>query len=120
MKVVEDKERPIVGVVEWVKVKGKKGTKTVKAKVDTGATRTSIDSTLSSEVGLVPLADSVQVRSAVASIPTSRPIMRAEIIIHQQRFMLRVSVDDRSKMKYPVLIGRDLLQESKFLIDPMI
>jgi hypothetical protein len=46
--------------------------------------------------------------------------MRAEIIIQQQRFTLRVSVEDRSKMKYPVLIGRDLLQESNFIIDPII
>jgi hypothetical protein len=120
MNAVKDQERPVVGVVEWVKVKGEKGMKKVKAKVDTGAARTSIDSKLSSVVGLVPLADTVQVRSAVASTPTSRPIMRAEIIIHQQRFTLRVSVEDRSKMKYPVLIGRDLLQESNFIIDPVI
>jgi hypothetical protein len=114
MNAVKDQERPVVGVVEWVKVKGEKGMKKVKAKVDTGAARTSIDSKLSSVVGLVPLADTV------ASTPTSRPIMRAEIIIHQQRFTLRVSVEDRSKMKYPVLIGRDLLQESNFIIDPVI
>jgi hypothetical protein len=48
----------------------------------------------------------------------TKKITKAEIIIHQQHFSLPVSLEDRSKMKYEVLIGRDLLEKSFFLIDP--
>ena len=118
MKMAVKRDTKIVGVVEWVTVKGEKGLKTVKAKLDTGAFRTSVDFKVASEVGLGPVVDTVKVRSAVATNSETRALVEAEIIIHQQRFELPVSVDDRSRMKYTVLIGRDLLEKSNFLINP--
>lgn len=112
------RDRKIVGVVESTTVKGEKGRKTVKAKLDTGAVRTSVDFKVASEVGLGPVTDTIKVRSAVAANSETRALVEAEIIIHQQHFRLPVSVDDRSRMKYTVLIGRDLLEKSNFLIDP--
>jgi hypothetical protein len=95
-----------------------KGKRTVKVKLDTGAVRTSVDFKLASEVGLGPMVDTVKVRSAVATNSSTRALVEAEIVIHQQHFRLPVSVDDRSRMKYTVLIGRDLLEKSNFLINP--
>jgi len=109
------KDGKIVGIIELVTVKGKKGMKTVKAKLDTGTDRTCVDYDLAAEVGLGPLVDTIKVRSTSGK---THVLAEAEIIIHQQHFSLPVSLEDRSKMKYEVLIGRDLLERSIFLIDP--
>ena len=112
------KDGKIVGIIELVTVKGEKGMKTVKAKLDTGTDRTCVDYGLAAEVGLGPLVDTIKVRSTSGNNPETHVLAEAEIIIHQQHFSLPVSLGDRSKMKYEVLIGRDLLERSIFLIDP--
>ena len=112
------KDGKIVGIIELVTVKGKKGMKTVKAKLDTGTDRTCVDYNLAAEVGLGPLIDTIKVRSTSGKNPETHILAEAEIIIHQQHFSLPVSLEDRSRMKYEVLIGRDLLERSVFLINP--
>ncbi len=112
------KDGKIVGIIELVTVKGEKGMKTVKAKLDTGTDRTCVDYDLAAEVRLGPLVDTIKVRSTSGNKPETHVLAEAEIIIHQQHFSLPVSLEDRSKMKYEVLIGRDLLERSNFLIDP--
>ena len=99
----------IVGIIELVTVKGKKGMKTVKAKLDTGTDRTCVDYNLAVEVGLGPLIDTIKVRSTSGNNPETHILAEAEIIIHQQHFVLPVSLEDRSRMNYEVLIGRNLL-----------
>ena len=116
MSVVE--ERDIIGVVASVKLKGQKGEKIVKAKIDTGADRTSIDMKIASEIGLGPIMDTVKVKSATAENSETRLVVEADIIIHEKKFTVNACLDDRSKMKYNVLIGKDLLEKSNFLIDP--
>lgn len=108
----------VVGLVEPIKIKGEKRTKRVAAKIDTGADRTSVDIKLASEVGLGPVTDTAKVRSATGNTSEIRPVVEAKIIIHDRSFTLNVSLDDRSKMKHEILIGRDLLARSDFLIDP--
>jgi len=112
------KDGKIVGIIELVTVKGEKGMKTVKAKLDTGTDRTCVDYDLAAEVGLGPLVDTIKVRSASGKNPETHILAEAEIIIHQQHFSLPVSLEDRSRMKHEVLIGRDLLEMSVFLINP--
>ncbi len=112
------KDGKIVGIIELVTVKGEKGMKNVKAKLDTGTDRTCVDYGLAAEVGLGPLVDTIKVRSTSGNNPETHVLAEAEIIIHQQHFSLPVSLEDRSKMKYDVLIGRDLLERSIFLIAP--
>ena len=116
MEIIKDGK--VVGIIELVTVKGEKGMKTVKAKLDTGTDRTCVDYGLAAEVGLGPLVDTIKVRSTSGNNPETHVLAEAEIIIHQQHFSLPVSLADRSKMKYEVLIGRDLLERSIFLIDP--
>jgi hypothetical protein len=116
MEIIKDGK--VVGIIELVTVKGEKGMKTVKAKLDTGTDRTCVDYGLAAEVGLGPLVDTIKVRSTSGNNPETHVLAEAEIVIHQQHFSLPVSLADRSKMKYEVLIGRDLLERSIFLIDP--
>ena len=108
----------IVGLIELVTVKGKNGMKTVKAKLDTGTDLTRVDDNLAAEVGLGPPVATVKRRSTSSNKPETHVLVKAEIIIHQEHFSLPVSLEDRSKMKYDVLIGRDLLERSPFLIAP--
>jgi hypothetical protein len=112
------KDGNILGIIESVTVKGKNGMKTVKAKLDTGTDRTCVDYTLATEVGLGPLVDTIKIRYVSNKKPETHILAEAEIIINQQNFSIPVSLEDRSGMKYDVLIGRDLLDISVFLINP--
>jgi hypothetical protein len=58
------------------------------------------------------------VKSALGDEVRSRPLIRAIVQIDGEKFALPVSVDDRSDMRYPVLIGMDILRLGHFLIDP--
>lgn len=116
--VVVTKERKLVGPIEYVKVIGHNGEARVKGKIDTGATRTSVDVWLAANIGLGPTVSVAKVKSALVDEVRSRPLVRAIVEIDGEKFALPVSVDDRSDMRYPVLIGMDILRLGHFLIDP--
>jgi hypothetical protein len=111
------KERIVIGPVEYVKIIGHNGEARVKGKIDTGAARTSVDVWLAANIGLGPTVDVARVKSALDEV-RSRPLVRGKVEIAGQEFALAVSVNDRSDMRYPVLIGMDILGLGRFLIDP--
>lgn len=115
---MKKKERIIIGPIEYVKVTGHHGEARVKGKVDTGATRTSVDVWLAANIGLGPTVDVAKVKSALLDEARSRPLVRAVVEIAGEQFALPVSVNDRSDMRYPVLVGMDILGLGRFLIDP--
>jgi hypothetical protein len=45
-----------------------------------------------------------------------RPVVEMEICIGSKRFLAQVNLNNRSKMTYPMLIGRNILKKS-FLVD---
>ncbi len=108
----------MVGATEYVKVIGHNGEARVKGKIDTGASRTSVDVWLAANIGLGPTVSVSKVKSALIDEVRSRPLVRAVVEIDGEQFTLPVSVDDRSDMRYPVLIGMDILRLGHFLIDP--
>ena len=112
------KERVIIGPIEFVKVIGHHGEARVKGKIDTGATRTSVDVWLAANIGLGPTVDVAKVKSALLDEVRSRPLVRSIVEIAGEKFALPVSVNDRSDMRYPVLVGMDILSTGRFLIDP--
>jgi alpha-L-glutamate ligase-like protein len=117
----------------------------VEAKIDTGADSTSIDIELAKQLGFnetlktfeekiagrdvmkelsktereaffaaIPdLADTASVQSSHGT--SYRPMIRIECVIDTLAIPAKVSVIDRSRMEYPVIIGRKNLR--KFLID---
>lgn len=88
---------------------------TVKAKLDTGAFRTSIDKNFADLLGLTPLLEKVYVKSA--SGESFRPTAKASFTLGGKKINTVVSIVDRSGMKYPVIVGyRDL---KDFLIKPV-
>lgn len=115
---MKSKERIIIGPIEFVKVTGHHGEARVKGKVDTGSTRTSVDVWLAANIGLGPTVDVAKVKSALLDEVRSRPLVRAIVEIGGEQFALPVSVNDRSDMRYPVLVGMDILRLGRFLIDP--
>jgi len=115
---MKKRERIIIGPIEFVKVTGHHGEARVKGKIDTGATRTSVDVWLAANIGLGPTVDVAKVKSALLDEVRSRPLARAIVEIAGEQFALPVSVNDRSDMRYPVLVGMDILRLGRFLIDP--
>lgn len=110
------KDRTVIGLYEAVTFLSNGNSKEVIVRIDTGATRSSIDVKLAASLKLGPVLTSKMVRSAHGS--TLRPLVDAEIIIAGKKIKSTFTIADRNKMKYKVLIGQDILREACFLIDP--
>jgi hypothetical protein len=109
----------LIGPVEYVKVIGHHGEARVKCRIDTGASRTSVDVWLAANIGLGPTVDVAKFKSAFLDEVRTRPLVRGIVEIAGVRFTLPVSLEDRSDMRYPVLLGMDILKSGRFLIDPI-
>jgi len=109
-KSTEEPENVTVGYIEEVVVTGTQGTKTVLAKSDTGATRTSIDAKLAAEIGTGPILDIVTIKSGSVKSGRSRPVVDLVVGVGGTQHTVTASVEDRSHMDYPLLLGRDILK----------
>jgi hypothetical protein len=107
--------KAIVGLTENITIKGNSHSKELVARVDTGATKSSIDIGLAAELKLGPVIDSRLIKSAHGT--KLRPVVEVSIIISSKEVKARFTVADRSHMRYPVLIGQNILKQG-FLIDP--
>lgn len=108
--------RKVIGLYQDVTIYGKKKKKTVRARIDTGATNNAIDTALKEELGLGPILKTKLVRSTHGS--TVRPVIDIEISLAGEKFKAPFTAADRGHMKYKVLIGQSILKNSNFLIDP--
>ncbi|HSB07227.1 MAG TPA: RimK/LysX family protein [Thermodesulfobacteriota bacterium] len=100
------------------------------ARIDTGAATSSLDAQelkvgggfaefkLSEKFGgrqlRLPIVDWRHIRSSEAR--ERRPIVEIEFCIGPKRVRARVNLNDRSKVKYPLLLGRNILKEN-FVVD---
>ena len=105
----------VIGLTEKVNVNHQKGRKAVIAKIDTGATKSSIDTNLAAELKLGPVIKSKLVKSAHGS--KLRPIIEATIELAGKKIKSEFTLADRAHMKYRILIGQNILKDG-FLIDP--
>ncbi|MFH1332024.1 MAG: RimK/LysX family protein [archaeon] len=104
-------DKIVVGLTEKVMIKGKE----VVARIDTGADRSSICKELYSELGLGPFVGKVKTKS-VNNVEL-RPTVEAEFEIRGKKIRTLFNIADRSKMRYQLLIGQDVLKRG-FLVDP--
>ncbi len=102
------------------------------ARVDTGAARSSLDARdliikdnfakfkLPKKYGgrqlRLPIVKWQTVRSAESK--ERRPVVELDLCIGPRRLSVQVNLNDRSKMKYPFIIGRDILR-GNFVVDCM-
>lgn len=108
---IEAKGQRTVGYTEWVVVNGMRGTESVIAKADTGATRTSIGIDLASEVGAGPIKSSAAVKFGSGKASRTRPLVDVDIGIDGYWHKVTASVEDRSHMRHRVILGRDVLSD---------
>ncbi|ELZ24971.1 alpha-L-glutamate ligase [Halosimplex carlsbadense 2-9-1] len=99
----------VIGYTEEVLISGTKGSESVVAKSDTGATRTSIDTRLAADIGAGPIKSITKVRSGSNKSSKSRPLVDVVVGVGGTRHTVTASVEDRSHMNYPVILGRDIL-----------
>ena len=108
----------IVGITETIGLVASNGiNKEVVAKIDTGATRSSIDIKLASKLHLGPVIKSKIVKSAHGN--KLRPVIEVEILLAGIKIKSEFTLADRTQMKYPVLVGVNVLKHG-FLVDPSI
>ena len=112
------KDKVILGLIEHVAVYGSKGREAeVLARVDTGATSSSIDYTLAGELQLGPVISSKIIKSA--SGIKKRPTIRVKISLKGITLEEEFTLADRSHMTYRILLGQNILKKGNFLIDPL-
>lgn len=107
---VEPVEPITIGYIEEVSVIGTRGRKSVLAKSDTGATRTSIDAHLAADIGTGPIQDIVKIKSGSVKKGRARPVVDLVVGVGGTQHTVTASIEDRSHMDYPLLLGRDVLQ----------
>lgn len=105
-----------IGLIEKITVYGKKGQKTVWGKFDTGAKLSSIDEKLAEEVGVGDSIKYTKIKSASNASGSRRMTVELEVKIKGSRYKTLTTITDRSRMKFPLLLGRDLIH-SNFIID---
>ena len=103
--------KTVIGLIEKVLVNGHE----VEAKVDTGATTSSIDAKLASKLKLGPIVKTSTVRSSHGK--RVRVVVEAELQIKDRKIKAHFNITPRRDMKYKVLIGINILKDN-FLIDP--
>lgn len=108
-------KRVVLGLTTEVILTGKKSRKLL-AKVDTGATGSSIDSKLAQELGLTLIEKTKVVKSA--SGVGKRSMARGKIKLNHHFLDAEFTLVDRSHLSCPVLVGQNLLKQGCFLIDP--
>lgn len=95
----------------WVSVKGAEERRwwvRIKAKIDTGAKRCSIDAGLAEALGLETVG-SVSVRNAMGQ--QDRPLVMAKVRVGRITYEVEMTVADRRHLKCPMLLGKTFLDE---------
>jgi hypothetical protein len=108
----------VIRLVQKVTVRGPGGEERVRAKIDTGADRTTVDRRLAERLKLGPVLTQVTIKASAEGRTVRRPVVNAAVTLGGKEFDLKVGVADRSQMKFLVIVGRDILRSGAFLIDP--
>ena len=99
-----------IGFTEQVVISGTRKTKTVIAKSDSGAARTSIDLRLAADIGAGPIHTVSRVRSGSSKQSKTRPVVDLVVGIGGEQYTVAANIEDRTHMSHPLLLGRDILK----------
>jgi alpha-L-glutamate ligase-like protein len=107
----------IIGIIESVKVVQRHGApKKLRAKIDSGAYRTSIDGRLAKKLGLTKTGKTVEVHSASGS--GERETVHISFSLHEKMITTEASITNREHLRFPMIVGRRDM--SGFYIDPTL
>ena len=110
-------ERIILGLIEEVTLIGASGRRAhLLARIDTGATSSSMDLGTAAKLDLGPITKSRIIKSALGT--KKRPVIRVKIEIGGIELEEDFNLAERSHMKYLLLIGQNILKKGQFMIDP--
>ncbi|AGB15924.1 alpha-L-glutamate ligase, RimK family [Halovivax ruber XH-70] len=107
--VADEQEPSNIGYTEEVILTGTRGSESIVAKSDTGASRTSIDTSLAADIGAGPIKSITKVRTGSSKGSRSRPVVDVVVGVGGNQHTVTASIEDRSHMEYPVILGRDIL-----------
>ncbi|MFH1396258.1 MAG: RimK/LysX family protein [archaeon] len=111
-------ERQTLGLTEEITVLSDNSHKEkLIARIDTGATCSSIDDDLAERLNLGPVVRDRVVKSASGT--KKRPLIMVTVEIKGKVIEAEFSIADRHHMKYPALIGQNVLKKGGFLVDPL-
>jgi len=110
-------KRPVIGYVETVTLVNNGVRGDYKAKIDTGATKSSIDSKLAVRFRLGPVIETKLVKNVHGN--SVRPIVHANVILAGIPCRAAFTIADRSKMRFKILIGQNILNKG-YVIDPLV
>ena len=110
-------KKKVVGLTENITIFGgdKKGRKII-ARIDSGATKSSVDVKLAAELKLGPIIKTKLVKSTHGN--TLRPVVKGKIKIAGKTITSELTIADRTYMKYRILIGQNILKDANLIIDP--
>ena len=112
-------KRVVLGLTEEVTLIGKnKEEFNVRARIDSGATSSSLDEDIVEKLELGPVIKQKLVKSA--SGKGMRDIIETTVLIRGKEYTGEFSIADRDGMSFQVLIGQNILKQGKFLIDPLL
>lgn len=111
---VNEQQSTMLGVIEKITIVGSEKNKVVRAKIDTGAYRTSIDSDLVDELSLDSRNKFIRVRSG--SGRQKRRTVNLKFKLKGKEIDTVATYTPRSHLRFPVIIGRKDMEG--FLVDP--
>ena len=108
--------KKVLGLVEKITLHGNNShTVDLWARIDTGATKSSIDESLAKKLELGPILEEKVIKSAHGV--KVRPVVKMTVYLAGEHIHSKFTIADRNHMKYKVLIGQNILKKG-FLIDP--
>jgi hypothetical protein len=123
----------VIGSVVQVRLTNIPGSANLKGKIDTGADISSLHATeykingdqvsfkcpeISQNVITIPLVNQQAVKSADGGVEY-RPVIKLNIKVNEKLINDALfNLNDRGKMQYPILIGKNILKSGGFMIDP--
>jgi len=109
-------ERTVLGLTTEITLIGKKESRKVVARVDTGAEKSSVDTKLAEEIDFGEEIKTTTIKQAHGS--STRPVVKGSIKFNGTTMESEFTLADRSHMSFRVLVGQNVLKDGDFLIDP--